>query len=86
MAQSAVIANKMPREISFKVTLQMLASFRQRGIFSEENYDIYLEFLKSIAYKQIGNRPGRREPRMVKRRPKPFPRLQKPRSFYRKAA
>ncbi|MEN8168312.1 MAG: IS4 family transposase, partial [Pseudomonadota bacterium] len=36
-----------------------------------------------IAQQKVGNRPGRIEPRAVKRRPKPFPLLTKPRQLAR---
>ena len=85
MAQAAVIHDKNPRQLSFKLALQVIESFRQAGILSED-HDAYFELLRAIAHKQIGNRPGRQEPRKVKRRPKSFPRLQKPRSFYHKKA
>jgi len=81
MAQAAVIYQRNPREMSFKLALQMMSAFRQAGILSENN-KIYASFLQSIAYKKVGNRSGRSEPRMVKRRPKAFPRLQKPRDYY----
>ena len=50
------------------------------------NHEAYAEFLRAIAYKKTGKQPGRSEPRMVKRRPKAFPRLQKARHFYHKEA
>jgi hypothetical protein len=84
MAQAAVTYQRNPREISFKLAMQMMSAFRQAGILNESYRDIYDRFLRAIAYKRIGNQPGRREPRMVKRRPKAFPRMQKPRFFYRK--
>lgn len=86
MAQSAVLHNNIPREMSFKLALQMMNAFRQAGILHESGNEIYLGFLKAIAYKQVGNRPGRNEPRMIKRRPKSTPRLQKHRDLYRKKA
>ena len=36
--------------------------------------------LDAVAGHQVGNRPGRSEPRAVKRRPKPYPRLTVPRA------
>ena len=81
MAQSAVIYQRNPRGMSFKLALQMILAFRQAGILSENN-KIYVDFLGAIAYKKVGDRSGRSEPRMVKRRPKAFPRLQKPRDYY----
>ena len=78
--------NKNPRQMSFKLAMQMMSAFRQAGILSEKNHDAYVVFLKAIAYKKTGNQLRRHEPRMVKRRPKAFPRLQKPRHFYYKEA
>jgi hypothetical protein len=86
MIQAAVIHQINPRELSFKVSLQMFLAFRQSGILLERDVEMYAIFLKSIAYKKIGNRSGRSEPRMVKRRPKAFPRLQKPRNHYKQKA
>ena len=84
MAQSAVVYNKKPRNLSFKLTLQVIESFRDAGIFNEKNIISYSYLLKAIAYKTIGNRPGRLEPRRVKRRPKPFQKLQKARQLYKR--
>jgi hypothetical protein len=85
MLQAAVIHDRNPNQMSFKLALQMLSAFRQSGILSEKKHEIYAEFLRAIAYKKTGTQPGRSEPRMVKRRPKAFPRLQKARHFYQKA-
>jgi hypothetical protein len=84
MVQSALIHNKKPRELSFKGALNVIKSFRERGILSENNDRIYEALLRAISRKVVGNRPGRQEPRVVKRRPKAFPRMQKARSLYRK--
>jgi hypothetical protein len=86
MAQAAIIYEKIPRQLSFKLALQIIFAFRQAGIFCENDKDVYNKMLRAIAYKKVGNRPGRSEPRMVKRRPKAFPRLQKARSLYQKEA
>jgi hypothetical protein len=83
MAQSADRYDKRPQELSFKLALQMIFAFRQAGIFSEQNGVLYHQLLKAIAYKVVGNRPGRTEPRAVKRRPKAFPKLQMARQLYR---
>ena len=45
--------------------------------------ELYEAFLQGIASHRIGNRPGRCEPRAVKRRPKSFPRLTEPREIAR---
>lgn len=86
MAQAASVYNKTPRQLSFKLALQTVESFRQANLFCESRKDCYDQILKAIASKTVGNRPGRREPRRVKRRPKPFARLQKRRDLYRQEA
>jgi hypothetical protein len=40
---------------------------------------IWADLLRTLADDLVPERPGRREPRAVKRRPKPYPRLNKPR-------
>ena len=84
MAQSAMVHGRSPRCLSFKLALQTIKSFRNAGILSENNIDIYAQLLKAITYKQVGNRPGRSEPRRIKRRPKSFPLLQRSRNLYYK--
>ena len=83
MVQAAIVHNKNPRNLSFKLALQMIEAFRIAGIFHEENSDAYARLLKAIVYKTVGNRPGRQEPRRVKRRAKAFPKLQKARILYK---
>jgi hypothetical protein len=82
MAQAAVVHGTNPRQLSFKLALQTVESFRQAGVFCESRKDCYDQILKTIVSQTVGDRPGRREPRRVKRRPKPFARLQKRRSVY----
>lgn len=82
MAQAASAHNKKPRQLSFKLALQMINAFRGAGIFCSIDSVAYKILLKAIAHRTVGNRPGRSEPRKIKRRPKPFSRLQKPRTTY----
>lgn len=84
MAQAALVHNKKPRELSFKGALNVVKSFRERGILSQNNEKIYAALLKAVARKKVGHRSGRQEPRVVKRRPKAFPRMQKARHLYHK--
>ncbi|MES1934687.1 transposase, IS4 family protein [Salinisphaera shabanensis T35B1] len=78
MADSARYADVLPRQLSFKHTLQLWESWRcqARWITSDTPVDALLEL---IAQHRVANRPGRIEPRAVKRRPKPFPLLCVPR-------
>jgi hypothetical protein len=76
MAQSALIADVLPRTLSFKHTLQLWLGWD--GIHNHSNeQNAFNEFVLLVAEQSIGNRPGRIEPRAVKRRPKPYPLLTK---------
>lgn len=44
---------------------------------------LFEELIRVLAADPVPNRPGRREPRAVKRRPKPYPRLMRHRRFFR---
>lgn len=78
MCEAAQQAGTLPRELSFKHTLQIWVAWSRRQCLSGDQEDTVALFLL-IAQVRVGNRPGRVEPRAVKRRPKPYPRLQKPR-------
>ncbi|MBN4053951.1 IS4 family transposase [Haliea sp. AH-315-K21] len=79
MAQSVLLAGITPREISFKHCLQLWLSWRQQHLILD---DKQLGLLFTImAQQRVGKRPDRVEPRAVKRRPKPFPLLTKPRKI-----
>lgn len=84
MLQAAVLYQRNPREMSFKLTLQMISAFRQAGMLHEKSRDFYAEFLRAIASKKTGKQKRQGQPRVVKRRPKAFPRMQKPRAKYQK--
>jgi hypothetical protein len=73
--------NALPWKISFKGTVQLVHSFMPHFLNSgeEKNKILCAEMLKLIVQNKVGNRPGRAEPRAVKRRPKAFPSLNKPR-------
>ncbi len=78
MAQAALLADIIPRQLSFKHTLQLWIVWRQNGTEGYDDVQLASLFIL-IAQQRVGNRPGRIEPRAVKRRPKPFPLLTKPR-------
>lgn len=86
MMQAAFIHSKHPRELSFKLTLQMMKSFQEKGLLDESNPESYMKLLKAIVDKPLVKRDGRSEPRVVKRRPKAFPRMAQPRELYKNAA
>jgi hypothetical protein len=74
MAEAAVQAGVLPRQLSFKHTVQVWIAWSQRQFLSDASEDTAALF-KLIGQVRVGNRPGRIEPRAVKQRPKPFPRL-----------
>ena len=77
MAQSAMLADLLPRQISFKHALQIWQAYRQQqGTIGDQQLPVLCLL---IAQNCVGNRPGRVEPRAVKRRPKPHPLLMIPR-------
>lgn len=82
MAESGLAADVQPRRLSFKHTLQLWLAWQQMGYNSltpESAHQMRL----FVAQGQVPDRPGRIEPRAVKRRPKPFPLLTKPRAHAR---
>jgi hypothetical protein len=84
----AAIRNRVtPRDISFKAAMQTINEYRivwYAALSSEQCTGAQFRMLDDIATHRIGNRPGRWEPRAVKERPKPHPRLMKARKHYHK--
>lgn len=84
MAQAATRHDIQPRTISFKAALQLLGEF-QRLIDYQEHQGgahrrmLYENLLDSVASQRVADRPDRFEPRLLKRRPKHFAFLRKPR-------
>ena len=86
MAKAAQVHDKQPRRISFKGALQTMAAFDgalRRAPPEIREYLIQV-MLKSISEHQVGDRPGRVEPRANKRRPKAQDYLMEPRKQARK--
>lgn len=78
MAQAALLADQIPRQFSFKHTVQVWCSWHQRGGHCTDGTLMY-DLLLLIAEPRVGLRPGRIEPRQRKRRPKAFPLMTTPR-------
>jgi hypothetical protein len=81
MAQAASNAGIDPRELSFKHTVQLWTEWVSRGMSAAKDDGLLFTL---IAQGRVGNRPGRLEPRMRKRRPKPYPWLKVPRAHARR--
>ncbi|MDD2801712.1 MAG: IS4 family transposase [Methylococcales bacterium] len=74
MAQSALLVDVLPRTLSFKHTLQLWLSWSSTRK-QTDTPDAISGLLLLVAEQSVANRPGRIEPRAVKRRPKPYPLL-----------
>lgn len=78
MAEAALQADLLPRQLSFKHSLQIWTIWSQQQFttnFNEKAPQIFA----LIAALTVGNRPGRIEPRALKRRNKSYPLLVKSR-------
>ena len=81
MAQAACNAGVDPRDLSFKHTVQLWTEWVSRGLSATKDCG---RLFTLIAQCKVGNRAGRIEPRMRKRRPKPYPWLKVPRAQARR--
>lgn len=86
-AAAALVHQTLPRQISFTSTCQyVLASWMLIAcgrLSTREVDELVGNALEQIAACEVANRPGRLEPRVRKRRPKPYPLMQKPRNVLR---
>jgi hypothetical protein len=79
MAQAALLAECLPRQLSFKHTVQIWLAWGH----SQNNVADIDGLFDLIAQQKVGNRLGRIEPRAIKRRPKQFPILKQSREMAR---
>ena len=85
MAQAACIACVLPRRLSFKATLQQLRAFEQ-GLRHRRHANLRQAqeaIILAIGRRKLPHRPGRVEPRAVKRRPNNHPIMTQPRAVLR---
>jgi len=87
LMQEAALAAGMPLErISFVGAVDAARHFGEvilRAKSQRQRRRLYAELLEILAADAVPDRPGRREPRALKRRPKRFPRLNCPRALFR---
>jgi hypothetical protein len=85
MAEAARVGEVSPRRLSFTGALHTVRSFEESHLYEPPRIEADLpRLLALIAQKRVGARPDRYEPRAVKRRPKPYPRLNMPRRAARR--
>lgn len=82
MAQAASYALLLPRQLSFKHTVQISIALPQYDnlILNDDKRCLLFQL---IAQQRVGDRPLRIEPRAIKRRPKSYPLLTQPREIAR---
>lgn len=86
MAAAALQSGAEPWQISFKGALQTLNSYMPMLCSRVSVEDWCDALLRAIATHHVGNRPDRYEPRLVKRRSKPYKHLREPRANYKRRA
>ena len=69
MVESAKRNEVLPRQLSVKGAMQTIESFTPAMMAIDGNVAIYDAFLTTVSAHRVGNRPGRQEPRLKKRRP-----------------
>jgi hypothetical protein len=87
IAQAASVRKRSPRQISVAGAKQMLDAFRATLAVDEGKSWCrkVTAMLRAIGGRRVGRRPDRCEPREVKRRPKVYPRMTRPRANRRAA-
>jgi hypothetical protein len=82
MAGAAWSNRTTPRRLSFAAAVQTLNAFRWALLLGpgQGRKDLVRAVLPAIGTHAVGDRPGRCEPRKVKRRPKGYARLTRPRA------
>jgi hypothetical protein len=83
MAAAAFQSGRLPWEISFKGTLQTLSQFLPMLLSRIPSEAWCAALLTAVASHIVGDRPDRIEPRLVKRRPKPYKHLREHRRNYK---
>lgn len=82
MAQASALYDVPMERLSFKGTVDAVRQFSLalgRARSRKKQKQLASNLLAVIARDRVPERPGRREPRAVKRRPKPYPLLNRPR-------
>jgi hypothetical protein len=85
MAQASFTHQAPLERLSFKGTVDAVRQFAgaiAQARSCRKQKQLMAQLLEIIALDQVPDRPGRREPRAVKRRPKPYPLLNRPRSRF----
>jgi len=87
MAQAAFLGHVLPRQLSFKASLQLVRVFEENLRHAPQGRQSLRRtyFLAGIAQLRLPHRPGRFEPRVIKRRTQQHPLMTEPRNVLRDA-
>jgi hypothetical protein len=86
MVEAGAIYDVPVEQLSFKGTVDSLRQFSVaigQARSRKKHKQLIAGLLAIVARDQLPDRPGRREPRAVKRRPKPYPLLNRPRHQFK---
>jgi hypothetical protein len=89
LAEAGAIYEVPMERLSFKGTVDSVRQFSvaiAQARSRKKQKELIAHLLEIIAQDQVPDRPGRRDPRAVKRRPKPFPLLNRPRDKFKEIA
>jgi Transposase DDE domain len=86
MAEAACRHGVLPRELSLQGARQTVAGFRAELVRADGESAVVMRAvaLRAIVSHRVGDRPDRVEPRVVKRRPKAYPRMHESRQSFKK--
>ncbi len=84
-AQAAFVHDKLPRQMSFTIACNTLLSQWLMPPDESIRQTLGKHNLFQIACNEVGNRPGRIEPRVIKRRHKSYSLMTRPRNQYKQA-
>ncbi len=80
MAQAAWERGLCPRQLSFAAAVQALDAFRLLlSCLGQDAGVLWVALSAALGHRQVGNRPGRYEPRELKKRQRKYPELKKSR-------
>ncbi|MEK6262780.1 MAG: IS4 family transposase [Planctomycetota bacterium] len=82
MTESAKRADVTPRQLSVKGAMQAVESFTPAMMATDTGDVLYHAMLTTVSAHRVGNRPGRQEPRVLKRRGAWRQMMVKPRNQY----
>lgn len=82
MCDAARITEQEPRKLSFKNAMQVLTEY---AVLDSADDSTVVHVLWSIACNNVGDRPGRKEPRKIKRRRNKYRKMTRPRNEEKEA-